>query len=220
MNYEKIPERIYQKSFSIIQKEANLNQFPQGIKDIVFRAIHSCGMIDIAESVRYSETFLQAGNLAFRSNPMVFCDTKMTNHGIIKSLLPSDTRILTTIDSPETYQFANKLKTTRAAASIELSYPNLTGNIVVIGNAPTALFRLLELIQERDQKPGIVIAAPVGFVGAVESKEALVSNTLGLDYFTVIGRRGGSAIAASILNGLAIVLNNSRTQNFVARVES
>ncbi|MCY4444964.1 MAG: precorrin-8X methylmutase [Rhodobacteraceae bacterium] len=205
MIYEKNPQKIYEKSFCIIQNEVDLSRFPPGLRDIAIRIIHACGMTNIIEELRYSDSILKAGLSALNSKPTIFCDTYMTANGIIQSFLPPCAQVVVSVDSPEVYAHAKSSDTTRSAASVDYWYPKIEGSIVVIGNAPTALFRLLELIRKHNKRPSLVIATPVGFVGASESKLELANNVLGLDFITVLGRRGGSAIAAAIVNALSSI---------------
>ncbi len=205
MNYEKDPQKIYEQSFSIIRNEVDLSCFPAGMQDIIIRIVHACGMTDITRDIRYSDTLLETGLAAYSSGAGIYCDTRMTSNGIIQSLLPANTEVVVSVDTPEVQRLAESNETTRSAASVDHWHPHYDGGIVVIGNAPTALFRLLELVAKRRERPSLVIATPVGFVGAAESKQELTNNDLGLDYITVLGRRGGSAIAASIVNALSVV---------------
>lgn len=205
--YEKDPERIYQKSFEIIQKEIDIESYPKGIREVVIRIIHSCGMTDIIKDIHYSSNFLTSGLDALTTGKTIYCDSFMTANGIIRKNLPSYNEVKVTLKDIGAVQ-KNPAKTTRSAAAIDQWFPACNGSLAVIGNAPTALFRLLELAHTHKQKPALVIGVPVGFVGAQESKAELINSDLGIEYITITGRRGGSAIAASIINAMALLLKN------------
>jgi precorrin-8X/cobalt-precorrin-8 methylmutase len=164
--------------------------------------IHACGMTDLATYVSASPGFAETGMQALRDGAPIFCDSAMVANGITRSRLPADNEVLCTLQDPLTRDLAAKLQTTRSAAAVELWRDKLAGSVVVIGNAPTALFHLLEILADGAPRPAIVIGVPVGFVGAAESKAALKEHGA-LAHLTVLGRRGGSAIAASVVNALA-----------------
>ena len=204
-SYEKDPEQIYRKSFEIIRNEIDIETYPKGIREVVVRIIHSCGMIDITKDIHYSSNFLNSGLDALAAGKPIFCDSFMTSNGIIRKNLPTNNEIIVTLNKVQSEQKTSP-KTTRSAASIDQWFPLCDGSLAVIGNAPTALFRLLELVHSRKVKPALVIGVPVGFVGAQESKSELINSELGIEYITISGRRGGSAMAASIINAMALIL--------------
>ncbi|TDH36330.1 precorrin-8X methylmutase [Pseudohoeflea suaedae] len=197
------PAEIYRQSFATIRAEAELSRFDTATANIVVRMIHACGMTDLAGDIVVSEEFAAAGQAALVKGGAVICDVEMVRHGIIGRLLPAENAVLCALSDPRVAERARLAGTTRSAAQVELWDAQLEGAVVVIGNAPTALFRLLERIDEGAPMPAAIIGAPVGFVGAVESKDALIANPRGVPFIAVRGRRGGSAIAAAALNALA-----------------
>jgi precorrin-8X/cobalt-precorrin-8 methylmutase len=202
-SYQRDGAAIYRESFAIIREEADLSPFPHHLERVVVRMIHACGMTDIATYVSASPGFAETGMQALRDGAPIFCDSAMVANGITRSRLPADNEVLCTLQDPLTRDLAAKLQTTRSAAAVELWRDKLAGSIVVIGNAPTALFHLLDMLADGAPRPAIVIGVPVGFVGAAESKAALKEHGADLPHLTVLGRRGGSAIAASVVNALA-----------------
>ena len=208
--YEKNPDRIYQKSFEIIRNEIAIESYPKGIREVVIRIIHSCGMTDITRDIQYSANFLTSGLDALAAGKPIFCDSFMTSNGIIRKSLPRNNEVKVTLNEKCTQQ-KTRVKTTRSAAAIDQWFPSCVGSLAVVGNAPTALFRLLELIHSHKKKPALVIGVPVGFVGAKESKSELLNSNLGIEYITITGRRGGSAIAASIVNAMALILKQQNS---------
>ncbi len=203
MIYTKDADAIYRESFSIIRAEADLSSFPPGLSRVVVRMIHACGMTDLPQYVAASPGATEIGVQALRNGATILCDANMVANGVTRSRLNANNEVLCTLGDPRTAELAKQLETTRSAAALELWRDKLKGSVVVIGNAPTALFRLLEMLEERAQRPALIIGVPVGFVGAAESKEALIANELNLPYLTIRGRRGGSAIAAAAVNALA-----------------
>ncbi|MHA7774528.1 precorrin-8X methylmutase [Roseibium sp. M-1] len=201
--YEKDPAAIYRQSFSIVRAEADLSHLPEGLKPVAVRLIHACGMTDIPQDLAWSEDVLDAAQVAFSKGAPVFCDVEMVAHGIIRSRLPKATEIFCSLNSSDVPSLAGTLGTTRSAAAVELWRARLEGAVVAIGNAPTALFHLLEMVAAGGPKPALVLGFPVGFVGAAESKDALIGNPFGLPYLAIRGRRGGSAMAAAAVNALA-----------------
>jgi precorrin-8X/cobalt-precorrin-8 methylmutase len=165
--------------------------------------VHACGMVDLVDDLAWSANLVGAARAALRGGAPVLCDTAMVAAGVIRGRLPADNQILCTLTDPRVPDLATELGTTRSAAAMELWRGRLAGAVVAIGNAPTALFRLLELVAAGAGRPAAVLGIPVGFVGAVESKQALADNELGLEYLVVHGRRGGSAITAAAVNALA-----------------
>jgi precorrin-8X/cobalt-precorrin-8 methylmutase len=203
MIYTKDADAIYRESFSIIRAEADLSSFPPDLARVVVRMIHACGMTDLPQYVAASPGATEIGVQAIRNGATILCDANMVANGVTRSRLPANNEVLCTLGDPRTSELAKQLATTRSAAALELWRDKLEGSVVVIGNAPTALFRLLEMLEERAPYPALIIGVPVGFVGAAESKEALIANELNLPYLTIRGRRGGSAIAAAAVNALA-----------------
>ena len=203
MAYLRDPELIYQQSFSAIRKEADLSHFPQDIANIVVRMIHSCGMIDIAQNIVYTISAASEGKAALMQGSPVLCDSRMVCEGVIRAKLPADNEVLCWNNFPESAALAKKLGTTRSAAAVELWRPKLAGAVVAVGNAPTTLFRLLEILEEGVEPPAVIFGLPVGFVGAAESKELLVKQCKeSVQFLTLKGRRGGSAMAAAAVNAL------------------
>jgi len=203
--YLRDPELIYQQSFNAIRKEADLSHFPQDIANIVVRMIHSCGMTDIAQDIVYTISAASAGKTALIQGAPVLCDSRMVCEGVIRAKLPAENEVLCWNNCPESAVLAKKLGTTRSAAAVELWRPKLAGAVVAVGNAPTALFRLLEVLEEGVDPPAVIFGLPVGFVGAAESKELLVKQCKeSVQFLTLNGRRGGSAIAAAAVNALTV----------------
>lgn len=202
-DYIRDPAKIYEHSFDIVGHEANLASLPSGMRDVATRLIHSCGMVDIVDDLAFSEGGVAAGVAALKSGAPIICDVEMVRHGIIQRHLKSNNQLHCAVADDAVRALAKEIGNTRSAAAMDYLQDKFDGAIVVIGNAPTALFRLLELIDAGVARPALIIGMPVGFVGAVESKEALIANALGLDYIAVRGRRGGSAMASATLNALA-----------------
>jgi precorrin-8X/cobalt-precorrin-8 methylmutase len=201
--YETDGAAIYQRSFAIIRAEARLGRFDAGDEKVAVRIIHASGMVDVADDIVFTSGFSAAASAALRAGAPIFCDTQMVAHGITRARLPANNAVICTLSDPRVPALAAKLRTTRTAAAVELWREQLAGSVVVIGNAPTALFRLLEILREPDiAPPAAVIGIPVGFVGAAESKDALIASAL-VPSVIVPGRRGGSAMAAAALNAVA-----------------
>jgi precorrin-8X/cobalt-precorrin-8 methylmutase len=203
MNYVKDGAAIYRESFSIIRREADLSAFQTDLARVVVRMIHACGMTDLPRDVQASSDVVSAGVNALLAGAPLFCDATMVANGITRSRLPRNNEVICTLSDARTAELAAKLHTTRSAAAVELWRDRLAGSIVVIGNAPTALFHLLDMLEDGAARPALIIGIPVGFVGAAESKAALAANRFGIPFLTVRGRRGGSAIAAAAVNALA-----------------
>ena len=201
-NYLKTPAAIYARSFEIIGSEAKLSALPQSAHAIATRVIHACGMVEVAQDLVISDRFAEAATKALHSGKPIFVDSEMLRHGIIARQLTHSNEIICTLNDPRAREIGVAKNITRSAAAVELWLPNLEGSIVVIGNAPTALFRLLEMIDAGAAKPACIVAMPVGFVGAAESKAELVKNSRGLPFATISGRKGGSAMASSVINAL------------------
>ena len=204
MDYLRDPDDIYRRSFEIVRTEADLSAVPDDLKDVAIRLIHACGMPEIVGDLRWSDGVAAAARAALASGAPVICDAQMVADGIIAARLPAENQILSMIRLPNLVALAKEQGTTRSAAQVELWKPFLPGSVVAIGNAPTALFRLLEVIAEDpSRKPAAILGFPVGFVGAAESKDALNDGSHEVPYMTLLGRRGGSAIAAASVNALA-----------------
>ena len=193
---------IYERSFAIIRAEADLTRFSGAAERIVVRMIHACGMTDLPRDVEMSAGFAEVAQAALRSGAPILCDAKMVANGVPRARLPANNEVLCTLDDPQVPALAAQMGTTRSAAAMELWKPRLAGSVVVIGNAPTSLFRLLEMLDAGAPQPAAVIGIPVGFVGAAESKDALAKDGR-VPFVVVHGRRGGSAMAAAAVNALA-----------------
>ncbi len=193
---------IYRRSFAAIRAEADLAGFTGAAERIVVRMIHACGVIDLARDVELSADFAAAGETALRNGAPILCDSKMVEHGVTHARLPAANEVICTLGDPRVPGLARALGNTRTAAALELWRERLGDAVVVIGNAPTALFRLLEILDEGVRPPAAVIGIPVGFVGAAEAKRALAQDGR-VPFLVVHGRRGGSAIAAAAINALA-----------------
>jgi len=203
MEYIKNGEEIYRKSFAIIRAETNWKNLPDDLATVAVRLIHSCGMTDITEDLEASPDAVKIGRNALAGGAAILCDSQMVANGITKARLPKNNPIICTLNHPEVTELAGQINNTRSAAALELWRPHLAGAVVAIGNAPTALFRLLELLDQNVDKPALILGFPVGFVGAAESKLELATNSRGVPFITLHGRRGGSAIAAAAVNALA-----------------
>lgn len=200
--YLKDPAAIYQASFATVRAEADLGRFPDTLADVVVRLIHACGMPEIAADIAFTPGAVDAGRHALGSGAPIFVDATMVGAGIIRRHLSANA-VICTLDDPGVAEDAIARGTTRSAAAVDRWSAQLGGAVVAIGNAPTALFRLLELIETGAPKPALVLGFPVGFVGARESKQALADTRTGVEFITLKGRIGGSAIAAAAVNGLA-----------------
>lgn len=203
MEYIKNGREIYDRSFATIRREADLGGLPDGVEAVAVRMIHTCGMVDIPADLAFSADVVTKGRAALRAGAPILCDAKMIASGITRARLPADNTIMCTLTAPEVPDLAASMGTTRSAAALELWRPYLDGAVIAIGNAPTALFRLLEILDEGTPKPAVIIGVPVGFVGAAESKRELARNPRGVPYLTLHGRRGGSAMAVAAINAIA-----------------
>ena len=201
--YEKDGPAIYRQSFATIRAEADLAGLPADVSQVVVRMIHACGMIDLVRDLAFSPNAVADARAALRSGAPILCDVAMVASGVTRKRLPADNEVICTLSDPTVPALAAKLGTTRSAAALELWRDRMEGAVVAVGNAPTALFRLLEMIEEGAPRPAAVIGVPVGFIGAAESKEALAAHPSGLEHLVVRGRRGGSALAAAALNAIA-----------------
>jgi precorrin-8X/cobalt-precorrin-8 methylmutase len=200
-DYIRDPDAIYAQSFAAIRAEADLSTLPVELRAVAIRMIHACGMVDLAEDIVGDPSVVHAVENALGKGEVILCDSEMVAAGILNRV-PNER--LVTLNDPAVPDLAARLKTTRSAAAVELWRNRLAGSVVVIGNAPTALFHLLELIDAGAPRPAAVIATPVGFVGAAESKAELAANPRGIPFLTVRGRRGGSPRAAAALNAIAL----------------
>jgi precorrin-8X/cobalt-precorrin-8 methylmutase len=201
-NYIRNPAEIYARSFEIIRSETDLSSIPQDAHDIAVRIIHACGMPEIISELVITPDFTSASHNALAKKRPILVDVEMVRHGIIARQLPEGVEIICTLNDPRAREIGISQTITRTAASTQLWKDNLEGSIVVIGNAPTALFALLEMIDAGSAKPACIVGMPVGFVGAAESKAELIANSRGLPYATIKGRKGGSAMASSVINAL------------------
>ncbi|MGQ4598431.1 precorrin-8X methylmutase [Nocardia sp. R6R-6] len=193
---------IYRRSFATIRAEADLRRFPPDVAQVVVRMIHGCGQVDLAADIAFSSGVVAAARAALRAGAPILCDATMVASGVTRKRLPAGNAVVCTLADPRVPELAATLGTTRSAAALELWRDRLEGAVVAIGNAPTALFHLLDLLKAGAPRPAAVLGIPVGFVGAAESKDALIAAG-GIEYLTVRGRRGGSAITASALNAIA-----------------
>ena len=194
---------IYRRSFAIIRDEADLRTVPPDLERLVVRLIHTTGMVDIVGDLMHSPDAGTAGRRALLAGAPILCDSQMVAAGITRERLPARNPVLCTLGDQSVSELAGELGTTRSAAAIELWRPHLAGAVVAIGNAPTALFRLLELLDGGAPRPALILGFPVGFVGAAESKAALAADPRGVPFVALRGRRGGSAMAAAAVNALA-----------------
>lgn len=201
--YEKDPAAIYAKSFATVRAEARLDRFDAGMARMAIRLIHACGMVEIADRLAHSPLAWDAGHAALARGAPVICDCEMAAAGVIRRYLPAENEVIVTLNDPRVPRIAAGIGSTRSAAAVELWPDRLEGAVVAIGNAPTALFHLLELLDQGAPKPAIILGFPVGFVGAAESKAELARDPRGCDFVALKGRRGGSALASAAVNALA-----------------
>ncbi|KOG53971.1 precorrin-8X methylmutase [Streptomyces griseoflavus] len=204
-DYEKDGAEIYRQSFATIRAEADLAQLPEDVSRVAVRMIHACGMTDLVRDLAYSPQVVARASEALRGGAPILCDANMVASGVTRKRLPADNEVICTLADPSVPDLAKRMGTTRSAAALELWRDRLDGAVVAVGNAPTALFRLLEMIEEGAPRPAAVLGIPVGFIGAAESKDALVEHPSGLEHLVVRGRRGGSAMAAAAINAIASV---------------
>lgn len=193
-----------------MRAEARLERFQPDMRPLITRLIHACGMIEIADRLVWSQNAYQAGYAALQDGAPILCDCEMAGAGIIRRYLPADNDVIVTLNDARVPAMATELGTTRSAAAVELWTPHLAGAVVAIGNAPTALFHLLERLAEGGPKPAVILGFPVGFIGAAESKAELARDPQGCDYVALRGRRGGSAMASAAVNALAAGLPEDR----------
>lgn len=205
-DYLRDGQEIYRRSFAIIRAEADLGRFDPVEERVAVRIIHASGMPEIARDIAMSKSFAADARRALRSGAPILCDARMVANGITRARLPAGNDVVCTLDDPSVPELAKKIGNTRSAAAMELWGSRLGGAVVAIGNAPTALFRLLEMLDAGAPRPAAVIGVPVGFVGAVESKEALAAAYEAggrVPFLIVRGRKGGSAMTAAAVNALA-----------------
>lgn len=203
IDYVREPAAIYRRSFDIIRSEADLSGFSAEEADVAVRMIHACGLVEAARHIVFGPGLVQAARAALGGGAPIICDAEMVAHGITRSRLPANNEVICRLRDQQVPALAQKLGTTRSAAAFELCRERLGGALVVIGNAPTAVFHLLELIDRGAPTPAAILGVPVGFVGAAESKEELAANPRGIPFLIVRGRMGGSAMAAAAVNALA-----------------
>lgn len=201
--YLRDPEAIYARSFELIRAEVPLDRFPPSLHGTVLRLVHACGMPEIAADLAWSGDPALAGRRALAAGAPILVDARMVAAGIMQGRLPARNAVLATLDDPAVPELAAEFGTTRSAAAVEIWRPHLDGAVIAFGNAPTALFHLVERLASWPERPAAILAFPVGFVGAAESKEALLAADLGIPVLTLRGRRGGSALAAAAVNALA-----------------
>ena len=203
-SYLRDPAAIYRESFATIRREARLDRLPSDIADIAVRLIHACGMIDIVDHLACTDDAASTARIALAKGAPIFCDSAMVAAGIMRDRLPAKNEVICTLADPSVPELAKARATTKSAAAVDLWHSRLDGAVVAIGNAPTALFHLLELLADGAPRPAVILAFPVGFVGAAESKDALIAGSFGVPYLTLRGRRGGSALAAAAVNALIL----------------
>ena len=202
-DYIRDGDAIYERSFAIIRREADLSRFYEAEADVAIRMIHACGQVEAARHFGFSQDFVEAARSALRAGAPIFCDAEMVAHGVTRARLPAANEVICTLRDPRTAAIAREIGNTRSAAAIKLWGERMAGSVVAIGNAPTALYFLLELLRDGAPKPAAIIGMPVGFVGAAESKDALAENAYRVPFAIVRGRLGGSAMTAACINALA-----------------
>ena len=203
LDYIRDGQEIYRRSFATIRAEADLSAIPPDMEKLAVRVIHACGMVDIVSDLAFSPGAGAAGRAALQAGAPILCDARMVAEGITRPRLPKNNRVICTLHDDGVPDLATTLGNTRSAAALEHWREHLEGSVVVIGNAPTALFYLLEMLDAGAPKPALIIGMPVGFIGAAESKDALAADSRGVPYVVVRGRRGGSAMAVAAVNALA-----------------
>jgi len=201
--YEREPAAIYRQSFATVREEARLERFGAGMEAVAIRLIHACGMVEVADRLAFSENAYATGHAALQSGAPILCDCEMVGAGIIRRYLPADNQVIVTLNDTSVPALSKEIGNTRSAAAVEKWRDHIEGAVVVIGNAPTALFHLLELLDAGWPKPAVILGFPVGFVGAAESKAELAERPRGCEFVALRGRRGGSAMASAALNALA-----------------
>jgi precorrin-8X/cobalt-precorrin-8 methylmutase len=202
-SYVRDGAEIYRQSFATIRAEADLSGLPADVAQVAVRMMHACGMVDLVADISFSPNVVSAARTALRAGAPILCDAQMVAAGVTRRRLPASNEVVCMLGDPRVADLAASLGNTRSVAGFELLRSRLGGSVVAIGNAPTALFHLLDMIAAGAPRPAAILGIPVGFVGAAESKDALAANSLGLEYLIVRGRRGGSAITAAALNAIA-----------------
>jgi precorrin-8X/cobalt-precorrin-8 methylmutase len=203
LDYIRDAGEIYRQSFATIRAEADLTRFPDDVSRVVVRLIHTCGLVEVTDHVAYTDDVVTRAHAALADGAPVLCDSSMVAAGITRSRLPADNDVVSLVADPRAAGLAARLGSTRSAAGVDLAVERLEGAVLAIGNAPTALFRLLELIDDGAPTPAAVLGGPVGFVGSAQSKQELIDRPRGMAYLVVTGRRGGSAMAAAAVNAIA-----------------
>jgi precorrin-8X/cobalt-precorrin-8 methylmutase len=203
LDYLRDGARIYERSFAVIRAETDLSRFSSEEAEVVVRMVHACGCVEIASRIVFGAGLVAAARAALADGAPVLCDSEMVAHGITRARLPADNDVVCTLRDSRVARLAQELHTTRSAAALELWKGQLGGAVVAIGNAPTALFRLLEMLDGGVPKPAAILGIPVGFVGAAEAKDMLATNPRGVPFLTALGRMGGSAMTAAAINALA-----------------
>ena len=203
IDYVRDGQEIYRRSFATIRAEANLGAIPADLEKWAVRVAHASGMVDVIADLLFSPGAGTAGRAALASGAPILCDARMVAEGITRSRLPAGNAVVCTLGDAPVPELAKRIGNTRSAAALEFWRPHLAGAVVAIGNAPTALFRLLEMLDEGAPKPALILGFPVGFIGAAESKAALAEDSRGVPFVVLTGRRGGSAMAAAAVNALA-----------------
>lgn len=203
LDYIRDAAEIYRQSFAMIRAEADLSRFPDDVAQVVVRLIHTCGQLDVTEHVAFTADVVKRAHTALAAGAPILCDSSMVAAGITRPRLPADNEVVCLVTDSRARQLADRLSTTRSAAAVDLWADRLGGAVIAIGNAPTALFRLLELIDGGASAPAAVLGGPVGFVGSAQSKQELIDTPRDVSYLVVTGRRGGSAMAAAAVNAIA-----------------
>ncbi|BBY76885.1 precorrin-8X methylmutase [Mycolicibacterium parafortuitum] len=203
LDYIRDAAEIYRQSFATIRAEADLARFPEDVARVVVRLIHTCGQVDVAEHVAFTPDVVARTHAALAAGAPILCDSSMVAAGITRSRLPADNEVVSLVADPRARDLAAELGSTRSAAAVDLWAERIPGAVFAVGNAPTALFRLLELVDDGLAAPAAVLGGPVGFVGSAQSKQELIDRPRGMSYLVVTGRRGGSAMAAAAVNSIA-----------------
>ena len=203
LDYIRDAAEIYRQSFATIRAEADLDGFPDDVARAVVRLIHTCGQVDLTEHVAFTPGVVTATHRALAAGAPILCDSSMVAAGITAARLPANNQVVSLVADPRAADLAREMNTTRSAAGVQLWADRMAGAVLAIGNAPTALFRLLELVDEGVPAPVSVLGGPVGFVGSAQSKDELIADPRGMEYLVVRGRRGGSAMAAAAVNAIA-----------------
>ena len=214
-DYIKDPSAIYAESFAIVRQGADLSKFDPDMAEVAVRLVHACGMMDVVDDIEASSDFTRAATDALHNGAPVWCDCEMVVSGITRKFLPASNKVVTTLNDKETPGLAKELQTTRSAAAVDLWRDHMDGSLMVIGNAPTALFRCLEIIADDGPQPAAIIGCPVGFVGAAQSKAALAQHKPAIPFLVVHGTRGGSAMASSVVNAIGLGAGESVSRGLI-----